>query len=83
MNNLNHNWNKEIAELEKFFATVVLPERVSLNSWNLAVDPRLMIESHLSMIRYHNGESAYSAYMERLFELKKILTDEQKGTGTD
>jgi hypothetical protein len=83
MNKINHNWNKEIAELEKFFSTATLPKRVRLNSWTLVVDPRLMIDSHLSMIRYHNGESAYTPYIERLFELKKILEDEQKGTGTD
>ena len=68
-----NNWNAEIAELEKFFTITALPEKIRLNSWSMIVDAKLFKESHMSIVRAHNGEELFSPYLNRLFELKNII----------
>jgi hypothetical protein len=77
MNNPNYNWNKEIAEMEKFFAAVTLPEKVRLNSLSMIVDTHLFVNSHMNMIKAHNGETRFMPYLTRLQEVKKILENEK------
>jgi hypothetical protein len=74
MNKPTHTWNNEIRELEEFFASRTLPEKVRLNSWSIIVDTRLFVEFHMSMVKAHNGNDLFLPYIERLFELKRILT---------
>lgn len=69
----SNNWDDEIREIEKFFSTHETPGRVRLNSWSLIVNVDLFLSSHLCMVKHHNGNKVYLPYLERLFELKKII----------
>ena len=70
-----HDWDKQIGVVEKFFALQKLPESIRLNAWSMITDTNLFITSHIGIVKYHNGENIYKPYLERLFELKKILED--------
>ena len=78
--NENPKWTKEIRELEDFFAERKLPEKVRLDSWNMIVDCKLFVDTHMSIVHYHNGNDVYLPYLNRLIEIKNIL---QNGRETD
>ena len=69
------NWSNDIAELETYFTNIELPTQpVKLNSGNTIKDCSLFIESHFSNIKANNGKRSYLAYLNRLQELKQVLT---------
>ena len=66
-------WN--VAELEKFFSAKDLPaDPIRLNDWTTITDVRLFTETHLAIAKAHNGNARYEPYMERLNDLKIILS---------
>jgi hypothetical protein len=67
------NWNNEIRELEQFFASAELPEKVRINAWGMVVRPKLFIDSHMSIVKAHNGEKLFEPYLVRLQQLKTSL----------
>jgi hypothetical protein len=67
-------WSNEIDELEKCFQ--VLPAGlVRLNQYELITDPSLFVKSHLDIVKGQNGNDRYKPYLDRLKELKRILSN--------
>lgn len=69
------NWSNDIAELENYFASIELPtEPVKLNRCSTITDCSLFIESHFAAVKANNGKRTFLPYLNRLQELKQILT---------
>jgi len=69
------NWRQEIAELEKFFATTPLPTTpVRISPEAVITDISTFLDSHLSIVKAKNGNKRYQPYLDRLRELKRVLT---------
>jgi len=72
-------WTNEIKELETFFANMELPtEPIQLNQCSIIQDSKLFIESHFAVINQNNGNYTFLPYLNRLQELKQILTINSK-----
>lgn len=69
------NWGNEIAELENYFAGIELPTQpVKLNKCSTIKDCSLFIESHFATVKANNGKRTFLPYLNRLQELKQVLT---------
>lgn len=67
-------WEKEINEVEHFFANTELPlGPIKLFHHSTLHDPYRFIKSHLSVIRNYNGNVIFMPYLERLKSLKDII----------
>lgn len=67
-------WSNEIEELEKFFASIKLPEDpIKLNQCSTITDINLFIKSNFDTIRAQNGNTRFIPYLDLLNELKAIL----------
>ena len=64
---------EEIDELEAWFADRGLPARVDLNPFEIVVNPRLFVSSHVQVLREIMGERAYLPYYHRLLKLKELV----------
>lgn len=68
------NWNNDIAELEKYFASIEPPTQpVKLNGFSTITDYSLFVESHLSTVKANNGKQAFLPYLNRLQELRQVM----------
>lgn len=69
------NWSNDIAELENYFADIELPTQpVKLNKCSTITDCSQFIESHLETLKANNGKRSFLPYLNRLQELKQVLT---------
>ena len=69
------NWSNDIAELENYFASIELPTQpVKLNRCSTITDCSLFIESHFATVKANNGKRTFFPYLNRLHELKQVLT---------
>jgi hypothetical protein len=69
------NWSNDIAELENYFASIELPTQpVKLNRCSTITDCSLFIESHFATVKRNNGNRTFLPYLNRLQELKQVLT---------
>ena len=69
------NWSNNIAELENYFASIELPTQpVKLNRCSTITDCSLFIESHFATVKGNNGNRTFLPYLNRLQELKQVLT---------
>jgi hypothetical protein len=69
------NWSNDIAELENYFASIELPTQpVKLNRCSTITDCSLFIESHFATVKTNNGKRTFLPYLNRLQELKQVLT---------
>ncbi len=69
------NWNNDIAELENYFASIELPTQpIKLNRCSTITDCSLFIESHFAAVKGNNGNRTFLPYLNRLQELKQVLT---------
>lgn len=69
------NWGDDIAELENYFAGIELPTQpVKLNGCSTIKDFTLFIESHFATVKGNNGNRTFLPYLNRLQELKQVLT---------
>lgn len=69
------NWSNEIAELENYFSGIELPTQpVKLNKCSTITDCPLFIESHFATVKANNGKRTFLPYLNRLQELKQVLT---------
>lgn len=69
------NWSNDIAELENYFASIELPTQpVKLNRCSTITDCNKFVKSHLDAVRANNGNRTFLPYLNRLQELKKVLT---------
>jgi hypothetical protein len=68
------NWAKYIDDLNKIFSSITLPPGpVKLDAATTINDVKKFIESHMAIARSHNGNRFFIPYMERLYQLKRIL----------
>ena len=69
------NWNQDILELENYFSGIAIPTQpVKLNQYSTIKDCSLFIKSHLETVKTNNGKLTYLPYLERLQELKQVLS---------
>jgi hypothetical protein len=69
------SWEQDITELENFFAGVTLPTQpIKLNGCSTITNCSLFIESHFATVKTYNGNQTLLPYLNRLQELKQILT---------
>jgi len=69
------SWSNDIAELETYFANINLPDQpVILNQCSTITNTSLFIENHFAIIKANNGNKRYLPYLNRLEDLKQILT---------
>lgn len=69
------NWGNDIEELENYFASIELPTQpVKLNKCSTITDCSLFIESHFATVKANNGKRTFLPYLNRLQELKQVLT---------
>jgi hypothetical protein len=72
---LNETWELEIIELEHYFKTVAIPPHpIKLNQYSTITDINIFIESHFVTVKANNGNRTFLPYLNRLQELKKVLT---------
>ena len=70
------NWDQAIAELERYFSTATLPTvPVKLNGWTTITDISKFIDGHFATVKAQNGKRTFFPYLERLQELKQILSN--------
>lgn len=69
------NWQSNITELEQFFKAVTIPiEPIKLNNWTKIIDVSDFIEKELEVVKANNGNKTFLPYLERLNNLKQMLT---------
>ncbi len=70
------NWDKDIQQLEAYFANTVLPvTSVKLNPWTKIIDAHQFIDSHLATLKKHNGNRHFKPHLERLNEFMELLNN--------
>jgi hypothetical protein len=68
------HWEKDIAELETFFAGITLPtEPIRLTAGETITNLPKFIDSHLNTIRANNGNPTFIATLKRLQAVKLTL----------
>jgi hypothetical protein len=66
-------WN--VSELEQYFETVTLPvTSLKLNDYSTITDASKFIDSHLTTVKFNNGNPTFLPYLERLTEFKEYMT---------
>jgi hypothetical protein len=69
------NWEKEIFELNRYFAKTILPTQpLKINKCITVLNVSLFVESHFVAINNNKGNRIFLPYLNRLQELKRILT---------
>jgi hypothetical protein len=69
------SWEQDIAELENYFAGITLPTHpVKLNKCSTITNCSLFIESHFATVKANNGKRSFLPNLNRLRELKLVLT---------
>jgi hypothetical protein len=72
---VSESWEQEISELENYFAGIELPTQpVKLNSYSTITDCSQFIETHLTTVKANNGKHNFLPYLNRLQELKEVLS---------
>lgn len=68
-------WSNEIAELEQFFKTAILPDKpIKLDDCSMITNINLFINTHLSIVKGQNGNERYNPYLDRLRVLRAFLS---------
>ena len=69
------SWEQDITELENYFAGITIPTQpVKLNHYSTITNCSLFIESHFATVKANNGKRTFLPYLNRLQELKQVLT---------
>ena len=69
------SWEQDITELENYFAGITIPTQpVKLNRCSTITNCSLFIESHFATVKANNGKRTFLPYLNRLQELKQVLT---------
>lgn len=69
----NPAWDTAVAELEAFFATATLPDKIRVAD-GMITDPALFVEAHLRYVKAHHNNEAFLPYRDRLRELAEIIS---------
>jgi hypothetical protein len=68
-------WEQDITELEYYFTTTPLPKvGIKLNQCTVIQDINRFVTTHLLTVRANNGNPTFAPYLNRLKELKQVLT---------
>jgi hypothetical protein len=68
------NWEQAIAELENYFAEIVLPNQpLKLNDFTTITSCTQFAENHLVVVKANSGKQSFLPYLQRLQELKQFL----------
>ena len=68
------DWSMEIAELEKYFSEVELPNQpVKLKDNSTVTNHLVFIDSHLAILKSNNGKEKFKPYLKRLKSFKHLL----------
>lgn len=70
---MGSNWTDEIQSLEAYFKSVYTPHSIVLSRYETITDVDLFIESHLHVLRVHNGKPWFIPYLDRLKDLKRFM----------
>ena len=66
----------EIAELEKYFSEMELPNQpVKLKDNSTVTNHLVFIDSHLAIVKSNNGKEKFKPYLERLKVLMSIQNE--------
>jgi hypothetical protein len=65
--------SNEVIELERFFSSVQLPDKIKLDQCTMITDVHLFVKSHIDIMKAQDGNKKYIPYMERLKLLKDLL----------
>lgn len=69
------NWNNEIEILEDFFKEVTTEKQpIQLNASSKIIDLPIFVKNHLAIVKANNGNKTFLPYLNRLQELKLVLT---------
>lgn len=69
------SWEQDITELKKYFIGITLPTQpVKVNKCSTITNCSLFIESHFATVKANNGKRTFLPYLNRLQELKQVLT---------
>jgi len=69
------NGEHDMTELENYFTGIALPTQpVKLNRGSTIANCFLFIESHFATVKANNGKRTFLPYLNRLQELKQLLT---------
>lgn len=66
-------WTSEIKKIETFLKKTNLPEKVILDCCSIIMNVDKFIDSHLTIVKIHNGNKIYLPYLTRLTNLQKKL----------
>ena len=67
------DWSIEIAELEKYFSEVELPNQpIKLKDNSTVTNHLVFIDSHLAVVKSNNGKPKFRPYLQRLQNLAEI-----------
>ena len=67
------DWSDDVAELEKHFNSIELPnESIKINECCIVNDCSLFIDSHLNVVKSNNGKPKFRSYLQRLQNLAEI-----------
>lgn len=70
-----NNWSKDIAELEQFYSNITLPlEPIQLNQYTRILDISTFLKANLEAVKANKGNRTFLPYLNRLKDLKQILT---------
>ena len=68
-------WSDDITDLEQFFKVVKLPvEPIRIDKCSQITNIELFIKSHMNIVKGQNGNMRYKPYLERLNEVKFLLS---------
>jgi len=69
------SWEQDITELENYFTGITIPSQpLMLNRCSTITNCSLFIESHFATVKANNGKRTFLPYLNRLQELKQVLT---------
>lgn len=69
------SWEQDITDLENYFAGIAIPTQpIKLNKCSTITNCSLFIESHFATVKANNGKRTFLPYLNRLQELKQVLT---------
>lgn len=72
---INNFWEQDIAELENYFKdSLQQNQTIKLNSYSTITDYPLFIKSHFGTIKANKNKSVFIPHLNRLQELKQVLT---------
>lgn len=69
------NWNNEIEVMEDFFKEVATDKQpIQLYTSSRIIDVPIFVKNHLATVKANNGNKTFLPYLNRLQELKLVLT---------